>query len=793
MPDPEGRRPARKRLTRTAGRIEPIRIWQLAAGVLAGNLLLHQLPALPELPLLLTAIPLIVGLRRHILPVALLVSFCWTAMVAHSALDTRWPASRDGDDIDITGWVDSIPSADNERTLFSLRVVIADTDIGLRRLRLSWYEPAPRLQAGQTIVATVRLRTPHGLANPGGFDYERWLFQEGFDATGYVRAGRVDSPLHAGPGPWWAAQRERLVSRLGELIADPSAGALVSALALGERDNFEDHHWDMLRRTGTSHLVAVSGLHIGIIAALAWLLTLRSVLLAPLGLARRAHLLAGLASIVVALIYSALAGFSLPTRRAMLMLVVIQCLLISKRRWSTGSGLGLALIAILVIDPLASLGASFWLSFGAVTLLIAVSASSGPAPAARQPVAGRLATFLRLQIWLTLGLMPLVVWYFGQISVVSVAVNLIAIPLFSLIIVPLCLMVAATALVRLPVPGLAEIAENAAILVWTTLDAAAGLPLASFDIPVPPPLHALIAIAAVAMAVAGRELPGWRLAWIGLLPLLDPPTSRSLPGFATFEVLDVGHGLAVAIETANHRALYDAGPVARSGFNAGNEIVVPALAQLAREPLDLMILSHGDSDHAGGAGAVAARYPSVRVLASPDVDWPGKQTCMAGQFWVWDQVRFSVLHPRSGSGLEGNDSSCVVLIETLGGRLLLTGDIERRAELLLLGDERVSADVVVVPHHGSLTSSTAGFTHAVSPRFAIVSAGFNNRWDFPRPEVRRRWLEAGATMLVTGNDGAVSVRFRDTGIEVESHRQRRQRYWQAVPAPVSGAMDGSAL
>jgi competence protein ComEC len=256
------------------------------------------------------------------------------------------------------------------------------------------------------------------------------------------------------------------------------------------------------------------------------------------------------------------------------------------------------------------------------------------------------------------------------------------------------------------------------------------------------------------------------------LPAVDLP----LHGTVRAVVLDVGHGLAVLVETRTHRLLFDAGPTARSGFDSGEEIVLPALAARGRRGLDTLVVSHADNDHAGGAAAVVAAFPSVDVLKGPDVVRLEGRTCTQGHGWEWDGVRFGIVHPREGFAARGNDSSCVLKVEAGTSALLVTGDIEQRAENALLGNE-LSADVVVVPHHGSATSSSPPFVEAVGARLAIVSAGYANRWGFPRPEVRERWERSGAALVVTGDAGAVSVELGPRGVAIAAEREARHRYW----------------
>jgi competence protein ComEC len=297
----------------------------------------------------------------------------------------------------------------------------------------------------------------------------------------------------------------------------------------------------------------------------------------------------------------------------------------------------------------------------------------------------------------------------------------------------------------------------------------------------PWPVFALAALG-VAFAVAAPPLPGKRFAWLALVPLFVPRLSLPAEGEVRAVVLDVGHGLAVLVETRHHRLLFDAGPTFPSGFDTGADIVLPALAAGGRRDLDVLIVSHADNDHAGGIAAVVAAFPEAVLLAGPDVAATGGDTCNSRQEWEWDGVRFRMLHPEAEFAARGNESSCVLKVETEGGALLLTGDIERRGEAAL-ADAPLRAEVVVVPHHGSATSSTPAFVAATEASYAVVSAGWANRWGFPRPDVRRRWRDSGAAVLVTGESGAVHVAIGRNGVAVRAERDGRHRYWQKTKFP----------
>jgi competence protein ComEC len=430
------------------------------------------------------------------------------------------------------------------------------------------------------------------------------------------------------------------------------------------------------------------------------------------------------------------------------------------------------------------------LSFVAVAILLALAA---PCPAVSAPTgrmrrgAGLALEFVRLQWWIGFALLPLSTLYFGEISVVGPLVNLVAIPFFNLCLVPLAVLatlgLSFDALAAWTAP-LVEATAFAAGATARALHAVAQLPAAAASLPLPPWPALATAALGVGLAVCGAGLPGRRLAWLALLPVFVPAV-RALPhGTARAVVLDVGHGLAVVVETRSHRLLFDAGPTARSGFDSGEEIVLPALAADGRRGLDLLIVSHADNDHAGGAAAIVAAFPGVDVLKGPDVTALPGRVCGSGDAWEWDGVRFSVLHPAADFGARGNESSCVLKVDAGGSALLVTGDIERRGEAALLAHSpALAADVIVVPHHGSATSSSPSFVEAVGARDAIVSAGYANRWGFPRPEVRERWRDSGANVIATGGAGAVSVVLAPDGVAVAAERDLRHRYWRAPRFP----------
>jgi len=773
----------------------------------------HQLPRLPGAiwcaPAALVALLALRSARTRWV-VFVLLAFGWTALSAGHRLEDRLPAAVLGQDFPLVGFVDGFPVAAPGQATFSFSVAEPRPAGVPRRVRLTWYDPPQTLAAGAPLIIVARLRPPRGLRNPGGFDYERWLLVNGLGATGYVRSGEVrvrprgQTPVSDADGSrvWprgqtlrasWLGFRATLAARIEAGSPDADSAALLTALAIGERHLFTDQHWADFRRTGTSHLVAVSGTHVGLLGVVVFFLLRSLWIRLPHAVGRYDLEAAALASAIATTYYAALTGFAVPAQRSLLMIVVALALSASRRRVGLSQGLCAALLAVLVLDPFAPLSASFWLSFVAVAIVLLLGAPRR-VRAEADLGAPRLLRALRdvvgLQWAIGLALLPLTAFYFGEISTVGSIVNLAAIPWFNFVLVPLTLLAtlacSVDALATTVAPPLLHAAGTLAGYTVTVLHAVAESPWAALAVPARPTVLALAAVGAL-LALPAHALPGRRLAWLALLPMFWDRPAAPPPGAAQVTVLDVGHGLAVVVATHAHRVLFDAGPSFPSGFDSGEQVVLPALAALGGSGLHALIVSHADNDHAGGAAAVAAAFPGARVLRGPDVTTLGGEPCARGQAWQWDGVRFEILHPPFGFAARGNESSCVLKVTAAGGSALITGDIEARGEAALAPLAAARADVIVVPHHGSATSSSPALVRAVGAGHALVSAGYANRWGFPKPAVRERWAASGAAVLVTGESGAIGVSLGASlgssaaggGVAVHAERDGRHRYWQA--------------
>jgi competence protein ComEC len=754
---------------------------------LLGTLAVHRLPELPGaawcVPLSIAALlALRYALLRPLLVAA--TAAAWTCWCAGERLSERLPPAGLGADFDLTGTVMGFPTAAPGQITFGLDVAAPRAPGVPARVRLTWYDAPAGIGPGDALTVTARLRPPRGLHNPGGFDYEQWLLMEGYGATGYVRSGAVSAVVDGSIEARWRRFRGVLAERIGAASADHDGAALLTALALGERFRFTEQHWADFRRTGTSHLVAVSGMHVALLGIVVFVLMQWLWLRLPMPFASFDLEVAAGASLLATAYYAALTGFAVPAQRSLVMIAIALAATLSRRRLGATQVVAATLVVVLVFDPFAPLAASFWLSFVAVAVLVALSAPRPLAHARAGPLrrfARAALELARLQWWIGLALLPLTAWYFGEVSVVGPLVNLVAIPFFNACLVPLAVLatlgLSLDAVAVWAAPGVRFVAWLAGITV-RALHAVAETRGAAVGWPLPPVQAFAVGALGVAFAVSGAGLPGRRCAWLALLPLWWPAVERPPRGAVRAVVLDVGHGLAVLVETRAHRLLFDAGPTAPSGFDSGEEIVLPALAAGGRRGLDRLVVSHADNDHAGGAAAIVAAFPGIDVLKGPDVDAPQGRPCVAGVAWEWDGVRFSILHPREDFAARGNDSSCVLKVEADGSALLVTGDIERLGETAL-PEPSLAADVVVVPHHGSATSSSPPFVAAVGAKLAIVSAAHANRWGFPRAEVRERWERSGAAVVVTGDSGAVIVELAPDGVGVSTQRELRHRYWHA--------------
>jgi competence protein ComEC len=733
-----------------------------AAGVAA----FHVLPQMPPIWLgACLALPALLAWRLVWLrlPCLFLLGVFWAQFNACALLCDPFPDDLARVPLVLEGRIASIPVRTDFATRFLFQVERTLQDhhpIPFQGLvRLSWHEGAPALKAGERWRFPVRLKPRHGYANPGGFDFERWLFERGVMATGNLRRGDGLERLDAGAGAYWLNRwRQGIGEHLARVLGTARTLGLVQALTIGETSGFTPDDWEIFTLTGTSHLIAISGLNVGMIAGVflflvRWLWS-RSERLTLALAAPRAGALAG---ILAALIYAGLAGFSVSTQRALIMLSVVLGAVFWMRTLRPYHALTLALVAILVVDSGAVLSSGFWLSFAAVAMLLFNLGQ-------RLPRRDLWTRWGRAQWAVTIGLLPLLLSLFGRVSLIAPVVNLVAVPLFALLL-PLVLIASLSSL--LP-GGDWPLLMTAELLGWCMDGLAwlAKLSWAATTLPAPPPWAWAVSVIGVLLLLAPRGLPGRWLGLVLLLPLVALRPPAPAPGEVWFTLLDVGQGLAAVARTASGTLVFDTGPGFSSGFNTGSAVVAPFLLAQGIKRIDRLIVSHADRDHAGGLAGLAERIAIGHIQSGePDaLKFPGVEPCQAGEGWNWSGVSFLFLHPQQTGGSD-NNASCVLRIATGDRSILMTGDVEQRVERLLadrLGSA-LRSDILIAGHHGSATSSSAQFLQAVAPELVLFSAGYANHFGFPPEEVRARVAGQGSGMLNTAITGAIEIRLDAEG------------------------------
>lgn len=758
---------------------------------------------------------------------------------AAQRLAEEWPAGWADKAVVLTGRVDSLPQHQAWGQRFEVELLSVETPDGAgrwqagqawrlphvppravcpQRLSLSWSAGDAKVLPGQVWRWTVVLQSPDGLSNPGGFDSERWMFEHGLRAQGKVVTRHVPPPLLVRAVGTWSPglidrTRAALRDRIQAHVADARVAGLIAGLTIGEQSAISADDWDAMRDTGTAHLAAISGLHVLMMGlavsgatAWAWRRLPGLMRLLPVPVAAR------IAGVLGACAYALLAGWGIPAQRTVVMMAVVAALSLGARRWPWPMVLLWAAMLVTLLDPWALNQAGFWLSFAAVGLLMLsgrdeqVSADLSWRRRAAQEARGLLHT----QAVASLGLAPLSLVFFQQVSVVGLVANLVCIPVFSVLITPV-------ALFGLALPACWDLLVPVVNHLMSALGSLASWRWAAVSGAMVWPWAGMLGLLAGAWMLAPVPVR-WKLLAVPGLCFLLWPTSASLPlpgpprGHAQIMAVDIGQGTAVLVRTARHTLLYDAGPRTSPGNDAGRRVLVGLLRALGVPGLDTLLISHGDIDHVGGAASVVRAVPVAALLTSleeghellsvPDRDGrlPTHQRCRAGQQWTWDGVRFDVLHPtdddwaRQRRGERSDNAMSCVLRVSAGGAdagaprsVLLTGDVEAKGEAALsdaLGAAGLSSEVLMVPHHGSHTSSTPAFIDAVAPRVAVVQAGARNRYGHPHADVMARYRARGIAVVRSSACGAWVWR-TDQGPAAEAGRCWRELaggYWRAPKA-----------
>ena len=705
--------------------------------------------------------------------------FSWALIYSHWVVTWSLPEELEGKKILITGYIAAPPIDKAHCVSFEFQTSSISGEKKKTRIKLSWYGEHPKINAGDKWQLLVRLKRPHGVLNPGGFDSEKHLLVHHIRATGYVFNTELNRVLASNLRYYPLARlRQYLINRMDQVLTSNELSSVIIAFVTGAEDRITQQQWRVMRDTGTSYLVAISGLHIGLVASLIfifvqflWKFSSRLPLHLP---AREAGVIAGL---VVGFIYAAVSGFSIPTQRALVMLVMFSFVILLRRYTQSWNAWLWSLFLVLIINPLAVLTIGFWLSFVAVAAIIYVSSGR-----IRQKTS-YLRKFWRMQLTVTIALLPLTLLFFQQFSLITIIANMIAMPAVCLVIVPLSLF----GVLFLLIPGnfgcwILWCSVKLLHIIWWWLTFLANFANCSWYHPVYNWWILFAASIGAVLLLAPRGLPAKYIGLLWLSPLFFyTPDAPKVNDF-WITLLDVGQGLAAVVQTKNHILLYDTGP---SFFeqDAGASIVNPYLHTLGIKAIDTMVVSHGDADHSGGARSILNTFPAANVLTSvPEKFTPYiAKRCASGQRWQWDGVNFQMLFPPQNSKLRGNNASCVLKISSGKNAILLPGDIERISEDLLTANYGIDlkSTVLVAPHHGSATSSTAALVKLVAPRYVVFATGYKNRFHFPSKEVVDKYMKINAKLLNTAKTGAIIFKFSNKSdiLNVSLYREQERRFW----------------
>jgi len=762
------------------------------AFALFGAVFLHQFTKLPSVTLILalsvcwilSAVIFCQFYRKNFffkIILGFFAGFLWTYFHAASVLNQALPTALEGQLLSATGIIWSIPECDTEGCQFEFKIDQIDNSQESSQWKnkglvsLYWRYPKTPPQVGEIWHLSFKLKRPHAYFNPGSFDSEKHFFYNRIAAKGSVSkkeaSQKIEDPLFKRP---IHRLREAIQQKMSKSAKKKHFLGIVQALATGLQGNITDEQWEILRKTGTAHLVAISGLHVGLLTGFIFqLIKVICRFFPKTWIKISTPLLSAGISLGVASFYAALAGFSIPTQRALIMIAVILSSMLLKRKTLLWRNYFLALALVIFIDPLAILAPGFWLSYGAVGIIL-------------YGMQGRLNAnsfwwrWGRAQWVVFLGLIPFSISLFGSVSLISPLANFIAIPWVSFIVVPLALMGSFSQVFL-------ELSRGALQILWPILIFLSELPLAYMPIFSDSFIWVAIAFLGVLWCLTPKGFPGKPVGIFCFLPLFYLKPYLLQDTQAKITVLDVGQGLSTVVETKNHTLVFDTGPKLSKHFNTGDVVVLPFLQRRKIQAIDLLLISHGDNDHAGSSDAILKKIPVRQIMTSEPQLFPTLKplTCIIGQHWEWDGVRFEILHPMSLISQKRNDHACVLKVTAGMQSVLLTADIEARAEQEVLQHNRpqkLAATVLLVPHHGSKSSSTRSFIQSVNPKFAIIPVGYRNAYKHPHTDVVVRYQNEKITLFNTVTHGAVSFTLNELNqnpeiLHLKSYRLENLRYW----------------
>lgn len=699
--------------------------------------------------------------------------FGWAFYQARAVLAWELSGADEGRLIEVAGKIVGIPQVMPDKGLRFDLLLTHDKAKQSPIVRLYWRNPSQSCLPGDKIHCQVKLKRPWHLANPGTGDPEKQWFIQGVRATGQL----VSLISHA---PERRFNLDRLRYSLNEAIAaslgDKPFVGVIQATTLGIYHGIPSDQWQIYQATGTSHAIAISGLHVSLVALMGyWVVfqvTRRSYRLTTLF---PAQVYGGVAGMLVAWGYAAMAGFSVPTVRALIMIMVGMGALLSKRSIFSFQTLAIAWLLIGMVDPLAPLQMGFWLSFGSVAALIYGASHEGK---------GRFSRFMIPQAVAFMGVLPLCVLFFKQVALLGPLANVVILPLMNIIVVPVSLL-------GVLLIGFSPVAHTCFVIAHETLRCVtkilrfmADFSFSVWELGQLPLIIVVLAFLGSVILLAPAKLPGRRLGYVAFLPLLlyHPPALQR--GEYRFTLLDVGQGLCAVIETRHHCLLYDAGP-------PGASVLVPFLRAQHIAKLNKVVISHGDLDHRGGLLSLKDWPIEEIVTAEPERLDRFAKPCQPGDQWEWEGVHFQFLPSQAGrdqksqkskKSKKSNDRSCVLKVSNGIHSVLLTGDIEKAGEaaLLVADSAALKSSILVVPHHGSLSSSSDAFVEKVAPRYALYPVGLGNHYGFPQERVLQQYAQQGAINLNVAQTGALMFQLTESENLTPPlcWRHTDRRYWQ---------------
>nr|WP_314900987.1 DNA internalization-related competence protein ComEC/Rec2 [uncultured Deefgea sp.] len=715
----------------------------------------------------------------HYLAIVLLAAslgFAWAQWRAELRMAQRIPMSLVGQTLWVEGYISDLPQDSRFGPRFVLTPEQPINGWQPQRIQVNANRKHSQFSAGERLRLQLKLKPIHGAVNPAGFDLESWFLQQNIAAVGSVKSvERRNDFAHAA---WLVRIRAALRERIVRALPDAPYQGVIVALTIGDQGGIPKPQWQRFAQTGITHLISISGLHITLLAAFSASVVLfvwrRIPQLAQRFAAQRAALIAG---VLTALIYSLLAGMAVPTQRTVLMLLVAALCLWRAKPMAKSAIWAAALMAVVVFDPFAVLSVGFWLSFMVVGYLIWAGSN-------------RIGDLKQWQLWVgtqwaaTIASMPILLMVFGQFPLVSPLANAVAIPVVSMLVTPLAMLG-----VLEPSGTLLQWAERIFSWVDWLLQWCVSLPMIDLQINTPSMSMLPLAMLGIALLLLPRGIPARWLGWVMLLPLFFTPKIAIPEKVFVAQVLDVGQGLSVLVQTRNYALLFDTGHAAN-----GERVLLPVLRQAGIHVLDKLILSHNDADHIGAASVLLGQeggraLPIAQIVHSLPPLQPllatsiAQQPCQAGQSWQWNGVQFSMLWLHTDYvALNDNAKSCVLRIDNGQHSLLIPADIGRLEEGELVAAGLPPTDIVIAPHHGSKTASSELFIHTLQAKYTVFSAGFMNHFRHPHPDVVARYTAAGSTILRTDQMGAIRLTVGEQ-IQVQQQRALRPRYWYTATTP----------